>query len=235
MNGQTKLVWANGRRVPQSLTRKDIYGDSGDYRRGCAVVELPQVMAGSYTIVCSTFQPDQLGPFVLKVRTSHAGCSLGPISTHQPGRFTLVLPPATLPRNVDRILIPIHVSRLSRFQAQVRSMGSRAVPTPSPLKVALEFGQGPNKFVLASTGEFAEAARGSIGTAEVDLQPAMCAQGGPGLWLVVERMGGASTHPEEVRVEALSDGPVVSFGQWGQEFDETTKQLRDMLKIVQQP
>lgn len=80
---------------------------------------------------------------------------------------------------------------------------------------ALEVGTGPDRRVVAVTGEgeFADAARG-LRTEEVDVDPEDVRVRG-GLWAVVEQLGSLSRTPrrEGVSVEVLSDG-VVRWGEW---------------------
>ncbi|KAL2356066.1 hypothetical protein BJ546DRAFT_839583 [Cryomyces antarcticus] len=55
LNVHVKLVHGRGRRV-HAVTSRDIVVDSGDYHRGCAHAELGELDAGTYTIICSTFE-----------------------------------------------------------------------------------------------------------------------------------------------------------------------------------
>lgn len=50
--------------------------ESGPYRPGFCVMELEQLPAGVYVVVVSTFQPDQLGPFLLNVKTTARAASV---------------------------------------------------------------------------------------------------------------------------------------------------------------
>ena len=52
------------------MRSRDIIADSGDYRRGCALAETKSLDKGTYTIVCSTFAPDQLGRFTLWISST---------------------------------------------------------------------------------------------------------------------------------------------------------------------
>jgi calpain-7 len=209
-----KMVWAGGQRVT-SLTAKDIVGESGDYRRGCALVSLSNVAAGKYTIVCSTFEAGQMGNFTFCIG-SMVPCQVKPILAETAGRLSLHLPLLVFDNGVDRMLAPLTTSRITilRVVARCRSGGSAMQSSRSRplLKLSLEKSQGPNKTVLdvSGNGEFSDAPMG-IRTADLDLSPGSSIPGG--LWIVVERLGGRHGF-DEVDVEVLSDNPV-SVGLWG--------------------
>jgi calpain-7 len=209
-----KMVWADGQRVT-SLTAKDIIGESGDYRRGCALVSLSNVTAGKYTIVCSTFEAGQMGNFTLRVG-SMVPCHVEPVLAETAGRLSLRLPLLVFDDGVDRLLAPISTSRITRLRVVARSgsdpsanQSSRSRP---PLKLSLERSQGPDKIILdaSGNGEFSDAPMG-IRTADLDLSPKTSIPGG--VWIVVERQGGRR-ECDEVEVEVLSENPV-TVGLWG--------------------
>jgi calpain-7 len=209
-----KMVWASGERVT-SLTAKDIVGESGDYRRGCALVSLSNVAAGRYTIVCSTFEAGQLGNFTLRIG-SMVPCEVKPVLAETAGRLSLRLPLLLFDNGIDRMLAPLTTTRITRLRVVARCgasgtaiQSSRSRPS---LKLSLERSQGPNKTVLnvSGNGEFSDAPMG-IRTADLDLSPGMSIPGG--FWIVVERLGGRQGF-DEVDVEVLSDNPV-NVGLWG--------------------
>ncbi|XXG96534.1 ADP/ATP carrier protein [Hypoxylon texense] len=85
------LVWAGGRRVA-AVGNRDLVVTSGDYRRGCALAESSSpVDAGSYTVVCSTFDPGQLADFTLRVG-SDVPCAVAPVPADAAGRLRMRLP-----------------------------------------------------------------------------------------------------------------------------------------------
>ena len=206
-----KMVWANGERV-SAVTSRDIVGGSGDYRRGCALASLRNVMAGRYTIVCSTFEAGQTGNFTLRIG-SVVPCAVKPVLAEAAGRLSQLPPVIVFQDGVDRMLAPLTLSRLTRLRVVARygrvSQMARSRPL---LRVSLERGQGPNKSVLdvSGSGEFSDAPMG-IRTADVDLSPGVSSIGG--LWIVVERMGGR-VGGDNVEVEVLSDSGV-NVGLWG--------------------
>jgi calpain-7 len=206
-----QLAWGNGERVT-AVTARDIVGGSGDYRRGCALATLHNVAAGKYTIVCSTFEPGQLGNFTLRV-DSREPCEVRPIPSELAGRLSLRLPPLIVPDNAERMLAPMTVSRMTRLRIVARSGdGDRFTQSRPLLKISLEMGQGPNKTILdiSNRGEFSDAPMG-IRTADLDVSPEMSLRGG--IWIVVERLGGGTGH-DFVIVDVLSDG-AVSVDIWG--------------------
>jgi hypothetical protein len=209
-----KMVWAGGQRVT-SLTAKDIVGESGDYRRGCALLSLSNVAAGKYTIVCSTFEAGQRGNFTLRVG-SMVSCLVEPVLAETAGKLSLRLPLLVFDEGVDRVLAPLTTSRVTRLRVVARcGSGRNAIQSSRSrplLKLSLERSQGPNKTILdvSGSGEFSDAPMG-VRTADLDLSPGVSIPGG--FWIVVERLGGRHGF-DEVEVEVLSDSPV-NVGLWG--------------------
>lgn len=207
------MVWAGGERAT-AVTARDILGESGEYRCGFALAEISNVPAGVYTIVCSTFEQGQIGSFTLRVE-SMVQCEIRPITSEAAGRLNLRLPILLMCDGIDRMLAPVGVSRLTSIKIVARHCGVTARSYPrakSPLKVALEQGQGPNKVTLASScnGEFDDAPAG-VRIADVDVSPQT--GGREGLWLVVERFGGGKS-VDEIEVEVLSEA-TIEVGSWG--------------------
>ncbi|OAF58125.1 cysteine protease [Pseudogymnoascus destructans] len=183
-----KLVWGRGQRVT-SVTSQDIVGESGSYRRGCALANLTNVAAGDYTIVCSTFESGQTGKFTLRIEST-TECVVTPVENEDAGRLTLRLPPLYFHEGATRMLAPLSLARITRL----RIVAQHACPAAqrgaiSPLKVSVERGQGPNKSVLATSGGggFSDAPAG-VRVGDIDLTPGLAEPGG--LWVVVERVGG---------------------------------------------
>ena len=208
------LVWAGGKQI-HSITTRDIVGDSGEYRERYAFAEIRKVPAGTYTIVCSAFEQDQLGKFTLRV-SSMSACTVTRVVVENAGRFVTKARPAEFTPGNDRLLAPLISRRLNRISMTARPCGAKSGPErspQSPLKLGLEYGRGPSKQVLAISGndEYLDSPAG-VRTVDVDIQPGMCQ--GRGVWIVMERLGSSGLQQNEyVDVEFLSDEPI-ELGDW---------------------
>ena len=210
-----KLLWSGGNPV-RSTKSRDIIGDSGEYQKGYAFAEIPNIEAGKYTIVCSTFESGQRGHFSLRVG-SMSECVVHRLPAAADGRLISRIGTALFSHNNDRLLAPLMVGRITRLFMTARwdMRAVRAAQSPhSPLKLALEYGQGPTKQILTASGadEFVDS-RFGIRTPDVDVQPGMCQ--GRGLWVVIERLGrpGLQQDDESIEIEVLGDAPI-EVGHW---------------------
>ncbi|EPQ63734.1 Calpain-like cysteine protease [Blumeria graminis f. sp. tritici 96224] len=203
------MVWAGGDRVT-SVTKKDIVGDSGNYRRGCALAFLQDVTAGSYTIVCSTFESGQNGNFTLLV-VSSIECQISPILSEDAGRYCLTLSSVVFETSVNKVQAPIYVTRMTtlslvaKFPLKISSMFR-----PS-LKLSLMEGQGmPTKSLgVSGDGTFSDEPMG-IRLKDLNLIPKKGSS--DDYWIVVERLGGRD-NVDNFDLEVLSDIPV-TVGTW---------------------
>ncbi|KAI9850174.1 MAG: cysteine protease [Thelocarpon superellum] len=171
------LVWGRGKRIT-SLSTRDIVGDSGDYRRGCALALIRNVQPGLYTVVCSTFDTGQLASFSLRTY-SQAPCHVQLLPPEGAGLYRTRLPPAVFPlcaspsssssmtTTSTRLRFPIALSRLTRLQAVARQQTSPS-RAPTLLKLTLELsfsppgsGRGRNQ-VLASSSATSGGEVGSV-------------------------------------------------------------------------
>lgn len=209
-----KLFWSNGKRVSNAKSR-DIITDSGDYRRGCALAETRALGKGQYTIVCSTFAPDQLGRFTLWV-SSTIPCKVRPLAAEGAGQRAVLSDVGVLPPGKDRMLASLQTPRMTRVKLIARSrqslIGDRAVG-PSPALMTVELGQGPYKETLAVSedGSYSDSLAG-IRIEDLDLQPGLEQKGGA--WIVIERVGGPGGQVEDhLEVEALAEERV-EIGEW---------------------
>ncbi|KAI9777931.1 MAG: cysteine protease [Geoglossum umbratile] len=204
-----KLVWANGQRVT-TITTRDIVGESGEYRRGCALAEIHNAAPGAYTIVCSTFDAMQLGEFTLRVGADAPNATVVPIPAEAAGRLSTILPPARFGVSDSRLLVPLRVQFLTRLKVIAR-YSPQTTSARAPLKASLELSQGPLKSTLAVSGggEFSDVPMG-VRIEDVDVEPAMEDRGG--VWIVLEKLGPGDGG--EVQVEILSDRRVW-VGEWG--------------------
>lgn len=207
-----KLVWSDGKHV-RFVGARDVLGDSGEYRKGHAFVEISNVPAGSYTVVCSTFEQGQLGGFNLQVGTM-TECTMRRIYSRPAGQFVTRPKTAYFIGDTDRLWTPLQCSRLTRLSVLARShqlvgnMSSQATPSSLPLRVSLEIGHGLTKRTIASSSND-EYSNGYFGVqiTDVDIQPYMCLQAG--VRLVLERAGPLhSSGHEGIDVEVYSDANI---------------------------
>ncbi|KAL8694975.1 MAG: hypothetical protein Q9218_000447 [Villophora microphyllina] len=212
-----KLLRADSRDVCR-VTIRNVVGDSGGYRKGHAFAKMSDLPTGQYIVICSTFEQGQFGEFTLHIGTI-ADCTVERISATPAGRFGHQAGKAFFEPGVDQIWAPLRCSRLTRLsvvaQAQqaVGMAGNHQALIDVPLKLSLEHGQGSMRQVLGSGGtdDFANAYYG-IQIKDIDIHPALCAQGG--VWIVLERGGPLDTcGPEGIDVEIYSDARVET-GAW---------------------
>ncbi|KAI0118862.1 PALB protein [Nemania sp. FL0031] len=131
------VVWAKGERVAAVAVR-DLVTTSGDYRRGCALASAPRVDAGTYTVVCSTFDPGQLAEFTLRVG-SDVPCAVTPVPADAAGRLRTPLPALPpLARQRD--------GELRKMRAAI------AVDRLTRLSVVVTRGDGPSNTTAAAVG-----------------------------------------------------------------------------------
>ncbi|PYH50038.1 calpain-like protease PalBory [Aspergillus saccharolyticus JOP 1030-1] len=209
-----KLFWSNGQRISRVRSR-DIATDSGDYRRGGSLAEKMGLSEGIYTIVCSTFAPDQLGRFNLWVSSS-GPCEVKPLAPEAAGRRAVISDIGVLSPGKDRMLAPLETPRLTRLKIIGRSrqstIGSRSVG-PSPMLMTVELGQGPYKEILATSedGCHSDAISG-VRIEDFNLHPNLEDRGGA--WIVIERIGGPGGQVEDhFEVEILGEEKVY-VGEW---------------------
>lgn len=209
-----KLFWSDGKRI-STVRSRDIITDSGDYRRGCAVADAKHLSKGQYTLVCSTFAPDQLGRFMLWI-SSTVPCEIRALAPEAAGQRAVLSDVGVLPPGKDRMLASLQIPRLTRIKLIARSrqsvIGKRQVG-PSPVLMTVELGQGPYKEVLAVSedGSYSDALAG-VRIEDLDLQPGLEAKGG--VWIVLERIGGSGGQVEDhLEVEALAEERV-EIGEW---------------------
>ncbi|KKK23966.1 hypothetical protein ARAM_005369 [Aspergillus rambellii] len=209
-----KLFWSHGKRVARVRSR-DIITDSGEYRRGGSLAEKTGLDKGSYTIVVSTFAPDQLARFTLWISTNFP-CQVKQLPPESAGRRAVLSDVGMLAPGRDRMLAPLQTPRLTRLKLIARSrqstIGNRSVG-PSPVLMTVELGQGPYKEILATSedGHHCDAVSG-VRIEDFDLSPGLEDKGG--VWIVLERIGGPGGQVEDhFEVEALGEEKV-EIGEW---------------------
>ena len=208
-----KLIWADGKQI-YSIKTRDIVGDSGEYRKGYALAEIQDVQAGVYTIVCSTFEPDQLGRFTLRVSTMSA-CAVNRIPEATAGRFVTKVQHAFAPGS-DYLSAPLISQRLNRISISARSYvgDSRYSKTARTfLRLGVHYGRLPPKRMIAvSMDDGSLDSQGEVWIRDIDIEPSMCED--RGLWLVLERLDCSMLRmAENVDLNIFSDGPI-KLGDW---------------------
>ncbi|KAK2014659.1 PALB protein [Colletotrichum eremochloae] len=207
------LVWAHGKRVT-SIGVKDVVSSSGDYRRGNALLQVPSVEPGTYTIVCSTWEPGQLADFGMRVG-SQVECQIKPVLSDGAGLLRIRTPAIAFSEGEEKRRAPVTATRLSRAQVVARcplltARNGQHIPTTA-VRISLVYGRGPEESVLAISGggEFRQLTM-AVRTPEFDLEPERLQQ--DQLWLVVEQLGSQQGR-QGIEVEFLSDN-TVHVGDW---------------------
>ncbi|KAF2429597.1 cysteine proteinase [Tothia fuscella] len=220
-----RLVHGGGKRI-LNLSQRDIVIDSGEYRRGSAFAELQDLDAGTYTVICSTFEAGQKAGFTLRVDT-FVQTQLRQLPGENAGRLSQSIPNVCFSWGNNKIAAPLFPKRLFKLSAIAKYRGSNTISstssnppyhTQSPVRISVELGRGPERRFLAvsSDGEFLAANGAGVRTPELDLWPEMRRNGD--MWLVLERMGSPAMPGEErFGVEVWCDGKVeelVQVGYW---------------------
>ena len=213
------VVFSTGGRITK-LRPRDVMASSGDYRCGSAVVQTT-LDKGNYSIICSTFDPDQHAPFTLTLYSpSSQQLQITTLPSESSGRLSTMCTPATFSSTTNRLLAPLRVPRISQSIFIMRPKSTSTTKSTSLFKMTLEQGQGPYKQVLASSAvdeeEFSSIST-DIRIEALRLRPEMDQPNSGGLWLVVERMAQvslASNCDEAVQVEILAEERL-ELGSWG--------------------
>ncbi|OQO08117.1 hypothetical protein B0A48_06911 [Cryoendolithus antarcticus] len=217
LNVHIKLVHGKGQRI-RSVRNKDIVVDSKDYRRRCCLAETRYLDAGTYTIICSTFEPQQLSKFTLLVQST-VPAQIALLPRAGAGRLSMPLRPARLGPGSTRLAAPLRPHRLVNLygvarQFQASNAAQQSPKSTSMIKLGIELGHGSRKQVLLVSGDddFADGSAGGVQTPEIDLRPEMLRMGD--LWLVLETMY-APSQLETFVVELFLDQPgAVDVGAW---------------------
>lgn len=223
LNVHVKLVHGRGQRV-QTLRSRDIIFDSKDYRRGCAVAEFADLDAGTYTIICSTFEAGQTGDFVLRV-DSTLPTQLALLPREGAGRLRIKLADACFRGQQYKLAAPLNPQRLSKLKLLVKHLSYMGATgnqhaERSMILVTIEIGRGPERqrLIASSDGDYGDAIAG-VRTDEIDISP-QTSRGRP-LWLVIERMFTPRDLVEEVfQADMFTDTPnAMIVGVW-RRFDD---------------
>ncbi|KAK7549691.1 hypothetical protein IWX49DRAFT_313447 [Phyllosticta citricarpa] len=215
------LLYGQGKRA-YTVKSRDILANSGLYKKHFALAEAKDIEAGTYTIACSTFEPQQQADFELRV-DSDVPCALKAIPQEGAGLVVRDLARACLKPSTNRVAAPLRPQKLVRVTITAKLEQARAASAAasilsrarSPIRVTIEVGRGPERRILiaSSNGEFSDNAAG-VRTEEVDLSPNLLQEGD--IWLVVERLSGPATGCDEIyKVEMLCDSMnAVGVGVW---------------------
>jgi calpain-7 len=217
LNVHLKLIHGYGQRV-RAIRARDIIMDSKDYRRRCCIAEAGSVEPGKYTIICSTFEPNQFSKFNILAESMHP-LRLALLPREGAGRLQIDLPIASFAQDNNRVAIPLTPRRLLRLYAVARPAGLQTPGSSartSLIRLSIEIGRGPHRRILTTSGgsEYSDSSAGGIQTDDLDLEPKMQRLGE--VWLVLERMYAHSQVPEEkFGVELFVDQPgAIEWGDW---------------------
>ncbi|KIW02853.1 uncharacterized protein PV09_05907 [Verruconis gallopava] len=206
-----KLVHG-GKRILE-LNKRDLITDSGDYRRGSAFAEALDVDAGTYTIVCSTFDQNQRAAFTLRVDASEKP-GLEQLPFQHAGRISKRLPGAVMRAGVTKIGAPISPLRLMTMSASISGY------TSTPLRLSIVMRPGPNGRILcvSGNGEFSDGRTSAVRLPDMNTWPKTQRTGEfSDMWLFVERLSGNTDLEEEYAVDIICDGrpdDCVNVGEW---------------------
>ena len=219
-------------RIKKPPSRRDIIIDSGEYRKGSALAKLPSELdAGMYTVICSTYEPGQMGEFYLEIN-SMTPTSIRRIPGECTSQFRKHVDIAGFRNGAKRMASLVTPKRLTRLaiiakretthssleQPGIRDhpsqdAGSEALQTHSLLQMSLESGQSPIRKHLAASshGQYADVVDATY-TDDVDLWPEMLSDGP--IWLILDRIG-EHLADEVFNIEMFTDIPDgISFGSW---------------------
>ncbi|CAK3965009.1 related to Calpain-like protease palB RIM13 [Lecanosticta acicola] len=223
LNVHVKLLHSNGKRMFR-VHRKDIIVDSKEYRPNCCLAEYEELDAGQYTIICSTFEPAQLGHFTLRGESSQP-VSVSQLPREGAGRIRYELSAAAFKSGESKIAAPMLPKRLVNLYAIARhadAQRSNGVVSRrsnhSHIRLSIEFGRGPQRRIpIASNGgEYSDSA-GAVRTEPIDLsQEHYRRYGYRDCWIVLDRMYVSSeSQDERFSVELFVDQPdAIEVGVW---------------------
>lgn len=223
-----RLVHGRGERV-YTVSSKDIVMDSRDYRKGIAHAKVANVMAGTYTIICSTFEAGQLADFTLSVETN-VDHQIKAIPKEGAGQIRHKLAALSFASGVRIVAAPMQPNRMARLSFRARHTSSFASDSPrsseaggeapakrSPARLTVEVGRGGDRTILIASGNgsFNDATK-EMRTDVFDINANMTKR--QDMWLVVERLmgfAGGSEAEERIKVDMYADAPnAVQIGVW---------------------
>ncbi|KAL6822122.1 hypothetical protein J3E69DRAFT_357195 [Trichoderma sp. SZMC 28015] len=212
LNPQYKLSRAN------TVKTKDLVVSSGEYRRGCAIAELDMLEAGDYTLVCSTFEAQQMADFTLRIG-SMTPITLEPIPADTAGKLRTPISPFTLGGEGQRWRVPISASWVTRAVVSIRSLpplsetsyhDTRSLPAVM-IRISIADASGSEPRILAESKGGLEDSGAIIRTPEFDIEPTNPSHGP--IYLVIESLWGHRAI-QELCGDVFSDSPI-QIGDWG--------------------
>ncbi|RFU74169.1 cysteine protease [Trichoderma arundinaceum] len=210
------LIWARGKRV-HTVKAKDLVVSSGEYRRGCAIAELPTLEAGDYTLVCSTFEAQQMANFTLRI-ASMTPVTLEPIPADTAGKLRTPLSPFTLRGEGHRWRASIDVSWVTRATISIRSLvpsseslyhDTRTLPAVM-IRISIIDGSESQPRVLAESKGGLEESGAILRTPEFDIEPSGTNHGRR--YLLIESLR-EHRAIQELCGDVFSDSPI-QIGDW---------------------
>lgn len=220
LNVNVRLLISGGKRVFNMQTR-DIVADSTVYKPGCCIAELEELDPGSYTAICSTFEPQQLGDFTLRIDSSQQILATL-LPREGAGRVRYELGTVAFKEGETKVAAPIQPRCLVNFYAIARQhdLGpSRGRSNSrSHIKLSIEHGRGPSRHIkiASNNGEYVDTTGGAVRTEPIDLAPNDRVLRAKGCFLVLDRMYVSSENSEEkFKVELFMDQPdAIQIGVW---------------------
>ncbi|EEY20853.1 calpain-7 [Verticillium alfalfae VaMs.102] len=209
----TDLVWSSGKRV-SSIGRKDVVASSGDYRCGSAHSHVANLEAGTYVIVCSTFEPGQLSDFAIRIGTM-IECAVRPVPGDGAGLLCTRLPTLEFAAGEERKRASITAPRLTRAYASARcpvlSDENGQHISHAAIRIVVMYGRGPNASIhaISCEGEFRDPTT-AVRTPEFDVEPDRVRH--EGLWIVIEQLGSHRAW-SGIEVEILGDN-LIRYRPW---------------------
>ncbi|OPB45946.1 Calpain-like protease palB/rim-13 [Trichoderma guizhouense] len=211
------LLWARGKRA-NTVKTKDLVVSSGEYRRGCAIAELDMLEAGDYTLVCSTFEAQQMADFTLRIG-SMTPITLEPIPADTAGKLRTPISPFTLGGEGQRWRVPISASWVTRAVVSIRSLpplsetsyhDTRSLPAVM-IRISITDASESEPRILAESKGGLEDSGAIIRTPEFDIEPTNPSHGPR--YLVIESLWGHRAI-QELCGDVFSDSPI-QIGDWG--------------------
>ena len=209
------VLWAGGKRVRKVATR-DILGDTGEYTKGFAAVQIEDVAPGTYTAVCSTFERGQIVGYEFHVSSTSA-CEVEKVPSLDAGQFVYQPHPARFPPDIDQLWLSLRTERVNRISVTARPQPAYSTAnqqTAAPIKLSVSYGVGLSSQLLAvsDNGEFAQSDLSGTCVQDVNIQPESYYQ--DATFVMIERLvTSGQNHDEFFEICIQGEEPLV-LGKW---------------------